>query len=201
MALNERQALFVDAYAKTFNRTKAAIAAGYSVKTAYSTGARLLKDVEVAKAVSEKLSETAMTPDEVLMRIARIARGDMGDMLKTSGENVVIDLAAALDEEDKKTGLIKRITQKKTTRTIGECVVEDVVTTLELHDPLTALQLIGKNHRLFVDKTELTGADDGPIEYKDADEATRRIVSRLDSLAARLGTPRGDQRGSTDSQG
>ncbi len=50
--MNARQRAFVEAYAG--NATEAAIAAGYSPKTAYSNGARLLKNAEVAAAVRRR---------------------------------------------------------------------------------------------------------------------------------------------------
>lgn len=51
--LNARQLAFVSAYLgdARFNATKAALSAGYSEKTAYSIGARLLKDVEIQEAI------------------------------------------------------------------------------------------------------------------------------------------------------
>ncbi|MBQ9566014.1 MAG: terminase small subunit [Synergistaceae bacterium] len=50
--LNARQRRFVESYVG--NATQAAIAAGYSSKTAYSNGARLLKNAEVAAAVRKR---------------------------------------------------------------------------------------------------------------------------------------------------
>lgn len=199
MALNDRQTAFVEEYLKTFNATQAALAAGYSTKTAYSQGARLLKNVEIAQAISERLCETAMNADEVLMRLASIARGDIGDLLKVNGSNIEVDLKKALDA--KKTGLIKRLTHRKVSRTVGEALIDDITVTVELHDPLTALQLIGKNHKLFVEKAEVSGPNGGPIEFKDADEANERIISRIDRLAARLGAESGAERTGTDTEG
>lgn len=46
MALNEKQKAFCEYYAACFNATEAAKKAGYSQKTAYSIGQRLLKNVE-----------------------------------------------------------------------------------------------------------------------------------------------------------
>ena len=45
--VNTRQSLFASNYASCLNATKAALDAGYSSKTAYSQGQRLLKNVEV----------------------------------------------------------------------------------------------------------------------------------------------------------
>jgi phage terminase small subunit len=53
--MNERQKLFVKHYLIEPNATKAAIAAGYSKKTAYSQGQRLLKHVEVQQKITKRL--------------------------------------------------------------------------------------------------------------------------------------------------
>ena len=45
--LNHKQQLFILEYQRTLNATQAAINAGYSERTAYSIGNRLLKKVEV----------------------------------------------------------------------------------------------------------------------------------------------------------
>ena len=49
--MRPRQEAFVREYAIDLNATKAAIRAGYSEKTAYSQGQRLLKNVEVSAAI------------------------------------------------------------------------------------------------------------------------------------------------------
>lgn len=55
--LNHKQQFFVLEYAKTLNATAAAKAAGYSERTAYSQGNRLLKNAEIRKALGEVMSE------------------------------------------------------------------------------------------------------------------------------------------------
>lgn len=47
--LSPKMLIFATEFIKTNNATKAAIAAGYSEKTAYSQGSRLLKSVEMQK--------------------------------------------------------------------------------------------------------------------------------------------------------
>lgn len=58
--MNAKQERFVHEYLQDFNATQAAIRAGYSPKTAYSQGHRLLKDVEVEAAIKagrERISQ------------------------------------------------------------------------------------------------------------------------------------------------
>lgn len=51
MKLTEKQKRFVAEYIKDYNATQAAIRAGYSEQTAYSQGNRLLKYVDIKKAI------------------------------------------------------------------------------------------------------------------------------------------------------
>ncbi len=52
--MSPKQQRFAEEYVVDHNATQAAIRAGYSPKTAYSQGQRLLKNVEVAEAVRAK---------------------------------------------------------------------------------------------------------------------------------------------------
>lgn len=53
MSLTEKQQIFVAEYVKTGNASLSARAAGYSLKTAYSQGARLLKYPEIATEIKK----------------------------------------------------------------------------------------------------------------------------------------------------
>ena len=53
MNMTGKQAKFISEYTKDFNATQVAIRAGYSPKTAYSIGQRLLKNVEVQAVMKE----------------------------------------------------------------------------------------------------------------------------------------------------
>jgi len=55
--MNERQKRFVDEYIQTANASEAARLAGYSKKTAYSIGERLLRNVEVRKVIDARFKE------------------------------------------------------------------------------------------------------------------------------------------------
>lgn len=68
MALSAKQRLFVSEYLIDLNATQAAIRAGYSEKTAYSQGQRLLKHVEVQAAIeaakTERLERTEINAED-----------------------------------------------------------------------------------------------------------------------------------------
>ena len=55
--LNHKQQLFILEYQRTLNATQAAINAGYSERTAYSIGNRLLKKVEIQQALKQNFEE------------------------------------------------------------------------------------------------------------------------------------------------
>lgn len=79
MALTEKQMLFYKEYLVDSNATQAAIRAGYSKKTAYSQGQRLLKNVEGIKymkeLMAEKESKLIADQDEVLKYLTAVLRG------------------------------------------------------------------------------------------------------------------------------
>lgn len=57
--LTPKQKIFVKEYLVDLNATRAAISAGYSKKTAYSQGQRLLKHVEVSAELAESTQKRA----------------------------------------------------------------------------------------------------------------------------------------------
>ena len=167
MSLTAKQQIFIDEYLKTRNATQAALAAGYSEKTAYSIGWENLRKPEIKEVIDQRLSENAMSANEVLAGLADQARGDIGDFLTTTDESgeenitIIVDLAKAVKAQ--KTGLIKKLSQTRTVRTRGDETEETVSTTIELYDRQAALALLAKHHKLLTDKQELAGKDGAPF--------------------------------------
>lgn len=83
MALNQRQLTFCEEYIKTNNATKAAIAAGYSEKTARSQGQRLLTFVAISAYIKSRLdeinAEQIASTDEVMRFFTSVMRGEEKD--------------------------------------------------------------------------------------------------------------------------
>lgn len=77
--MNYKQQKFAEEYIKTMNATQSAINAGYSAKTAYSNGQRLLKNAEVKKYIEDELekmkSERIADAQEVLEYLTSVMRG------------------------------------------------------------------------------------------------------------------------------
>lgn len=199
MALSNKQKVFIEEYLKTFNATQAALAAGYSPDTAYSMGWQNLRKLEISEAISQRLSETAMSADEVMRRLGEHARGNMGDFWQIPDKG-----APSLDLTSEKAKaslhLIKKMKVKTTKRVIAD--IDEVTTEIdfELYDAQAALEKLGRHHKLFTDKAELSGPDGGPIEHKDMSDASERINSRLSSLAARIGAASAVERDSADGE-
>ena len=61
--MNERQRRFVEAYLAEPSATNAAVQAGYSERTAYSQGSRLLKHPEVSAELSRRQARLRATSD------------------------------------------------------------------------------------------------------------------------------------------
>lgn len=79
--MTPRQEKFCVEYLIDLNATQAAIRAGYSEKTAYSMGQRLLKNVEIKSRIKElqdKVFEDGMmSAAEALWRLSKAGRGEL----------------------------------------------------------------------------------------------------------------------------
>ena len=93
--MTEKQQRFCDFYIQTANASEAARLAGYSKKTDYSIGERLLRNVEVRKAIDERLkdmeSERVAKTQEVLEHMTAVLRGKVKETIITqSGKKFVV---------------------------------------------------------------------------------------------------------------
>lgn len=142
MTLKARQQLFVEEYLMSFNATQAALAAGYSPRSAGSIGAENLKKPEIFAEIQRRMQATAMLADEVLMRLAAQARGSMADFLDNENR---LDLAAGRTAE--KLHLLKKMKQRRRIEQgDDDRLIETVETEFELYDAQRALELLGKHH-------------------------------------------------------
>jgi hypothetical protein len=174
--LGPKQQRFVDAYlgeAKG-NATEAARLAGYKETRRESLaqqGSRLYRNVEIQAAIRARVSELAMTAEEVLAGLAEIARGDMGLFVEGDHKgNPRIRLDAVENPETGELGrpntrLVKRLTVKERS---GDWGSEEEVS-LELYSRQEALVQLGRYHGLFVDKTELSGPGGGPLAFREVE--------------------------------
>ncbi|MBN9313654.1 MAG: hypothetical protein BGO40_01850 [Chryseobacterium sp. 39-10] len=75
--MNHKRKLFISEYSKSGNATDAAKRAGYSARTAYSAGQRLLKNVEVLNEIkrvqNDAIQKAEITVSEVVLLTKDIA--------------------------------------------------------------------------------------------------------------------------------
>jgi phage terminase small subunit len=151
--LTDKQRFFVERYLVHRCGARAAREAGYGERGSRTTAGRLLANADIRAAIQARTAEAAMEADEVLARLAAIARGSLEDFIKIHeipadveggepvGYDYSLDLAKA--KRHKKLGLLAELSR-------NEHGVK-----LKLHSPLQALELLGRHHQLFVDKKDL----------------------------------------------
>ena len=133
--LTEQQDKFCREYIKDFNGSRAAVAAGYSPKTAFVQASQLLSRLNIQARVSELNQEVhkadIMDVQEIRERLTRMARGEIDE------ETVVVEGTG--QGFSKARVVTKKITPK---------------------DQAKALELLGKASGMFIDKIQAT-VDDG----------------------------------------
>lgn len=163
-----KQQAFIDAYfACNFNATEAARRAGYAGDdaTLRSLASENLTKDNIREAIDARMRAMRMGADEVLARLSFIANGSFEDFLDP--DSMSLDLKKAKKAE--KLGLIKRI---KITTVVTSHADRDTQTEtieFELHDPVRAMELLGKHHKLFTERQEISGPDGGAIEVRPVD--------------------------------
>ena len=168
--LSKKRRVFVEEYLKCWNGAEAARRAGY--KYPRRRASVLLTNLDITEYIEKRISEIAMSADEVLLRLGEQARADFGDYIDQAG---YIDI-----DKLKKNGKTHLIKKYKMTRLVsGKIRVE-----LEGHDPQRALELLGKHHRLFVERKEIASLDLTALTT----EQLERIASGEDVLHV-LATP------------
>ena len=151
MPLNERQRRFVAEYLIDLNATQAAIRAGYSEKTAYSMGQRLLKDVEIASALAEaqqaRSERTEITQDRVLEELAKLGFGDLRKLFTPEG-----NLLPPEDWPDDAAASIASV--EVVMKNLGDGEVERVQK-IRTWDKPKALELIARHLGMLNDKLKV----------------------------------------------
>lgn len=175
MALTPKQDRFVEEYLIDLNATQAAIRTGYSEKTAYSQGQRLLKHVEVATAIAAgqaKLSvKSGVTAERVIAELAKIGFAELADVTDWGTKEVAIGFDAdgkRLRPEDIGEAAVVRyldapyvtpINRDDLTKDIRASVAEVSLGKegfkIKMHDKVSALTQIGRHLGMWNDKLQV----------------------------------------------
>lgn len=143
--MTKKEKMFVDAYVKDIkrNQTAAAIAAGYSEKTAPQAASRLMKKDEIKQAIDERLKElheqNTAQANEVIEFLTAVMRGENVD-------NIPIFVGDGF----------QKLTEGKP----------------PAKDRLRAAEMLGKYYALFTEKLNVDGDMDYSIkiDYGGEDE-------------------------------
>jgi len=148
--LTNKQRIFVEEYLKCWNATAAARAAGYSFPNV--EGSKNLRKPSIEAEIRQRINEHVMSADEVLVRTADIARGDLSAWIDADG---TFDLEGM--KEAGKGHLLKKykVLRRRLTTKDGDDI-ETITTEIELypadaaHDRL--FRVLGQyNDKLAVD--------------------------------------------------
>jgi hypothetical protein len=148
--LTLKQRRFVEAYLgrANGNATEAARLAGYSDPE--QSGWENKHKQAIQDRISERVAEAAMPADEVLSRLASIARGSLCPFVEVTPDGrwrTDLSQPAALENF----------------HLLAELGYTEHGPKLKIHDPVQALVQIGRHHKLFTDKAELAGKDGDPL--------------------------------------
>lgn len=147
--LTKKQKLFVELYLQLWKPSEAARRAGY--KQPDTRGGQLMRQPQIAELIDQRMNEISMKTDEVITRLTQQARVNLGDFLIVT------------EHEDPRTKLKKELVRInwEMVKKYGYLIRElswskrgDPI--LKLHDAQSALTLIGKARRMFVDQVEET---------------------------------------------
>ena len=130
--MNEKQKNFAQEYIKDKNATQAAIRAGYSEKTAYSIGQRLLKNVEIKNYINDLLDE--VRKENILSAI------EIEEFLSLAIKGSIDEEVIVVEGEGDGVSSARKVKKQ-----IG------------LKDRIKAAELLGKRYMLFTDKVNISG--------------------------------------------
>lgn len=159
--LNDREELFCQKYVISLNATKSATEAGYSERSAESTGSRLLRRDKVRARIQELKEErskrTGFDQDRVLLELEHLAFSKVDDFVSDDAGNITLKEGA----HPEAMRAIKSIKRKFYTDRDGkrECVEVNI----QLWDKPGTLKLAGRHVGLFPDRVEHTGKDGEPL--------------------------------------
>lgn len=144
MALTDKQQTFITEYLKHWNATRAAITAGYSERSARAIGCENLTKPDISAEIKRRIEANAMSGDEVLARLAKQARGSMGDFVDViDGAN----LPMLNWERAAENGMLDLVKEIK---------IEQDCISFKLYDAQSALVTLGKALGVLTDRTDIT---------------------------------------------
>ena len=177
-SLNAQQLRFIQEYLIDLNATQAAIRAGYSAKTAHSQGQRLLKHVDVSRAIAEaqykRTQKTETDAAFVLTRLAAEVSADLADLYDDQGRLKPIKDWPLVWRQ----GLIAGVDIAEETGEDGKTTV--TVRKIKMADRVKRLELLGKHISVnaFRDQVGHGDPDGNPLPAPVVDELSKNDIAR-----------------------
>lgn len=158
--VKQRRTRFVKEYLLEQNATKAAIAAGYSAKTAHAQGSRLLKNAEVRARIEQKNTELNnkldLTAERLKAELARLCYFDAANFFNPDGSAKAI---TDLDEDSRRA--IAGFEMAELYEGSGEERKQaGYIKKFKLPDKTRAIELAMRVEKMLIERVEITGADE-----------------------------------------
>ena len=116
--LTPRQRRFVEEYPTDFNASAASRRAGYSRKTAYAIGHKLLKNAEIQRAIQKHVRAATervdISLDNVLIELARVGFSDITSVVEWDDSGLQLKDSTNLTDDDSHAVAEVRETQGRT---------------------------------------------------------------------------------------
>ena len=159
-----KQRIFVKEYLTDFNGTRAAIAAGYSKKSARMTASRMITkaniQAEIAKLTEKRCGKLEITADRVLEELGKLAFFDPRKFFRADGS-----LVPVLELDDDTAMALAGLEVNELFEGKGdEREMVGYAKKFKLADKGQNLERLGRYFKLFTDKIVPVGADDGPVK-------------------------------------
>jgi hypothetical protein len=158
--LTGREKRFVQLYITTWNASAAA--AGVGFKNPGQSGHQLMQRPQVQAAILEAMQRDGMPPEEVIDRLSQQARLNGADFMlfeskpvRDDNGKIKTDSLGEIITHRVFVGINWEMVEKYGYLVKGIKYTRQGIPYLEFHDPQRAIELIGKAHGLFVDRTDL----------------------------------------------
>ena len=183
--LTGKQSLFVQHYLLDPNATKAALAAGYSKRTAHSTGSENLKKPAIREAIEAGQAKVSVkleiTQELIAQELAKLALVNMEDFIRIGADgDPYIDLSELTRDQ---AAAINEITVDDYVEGRGDEARDVKKVKFKLHDKRASLMDLAKLLGLVVTKHEVTGKDGGPLLVGPVTETPDELRARAAQLA------------------
>jgi len=187
IALTLEEDLFITyLFEENMNRSRAYLRGhpNITIESARASASRMLSRVNVQAEVNRRMKEEAMSEEEGIMRITRIARGTVTPFLK-QGPDGFMYFDMSHPDAEANMFLVKEMETKRERRLVGSGEAAEVWegewVKVKLHDAYTATVDILKIYGKFTKKVDLT-TDGKPLPTVDHEGFDRSLIAFSEAI-------------------